>query len=150
MIVLHASILAVHAPFGCDEIGNLCCNAISGGQVPGGDGYASNPGQAKPAWNPQRSFSDGFHEVRTFFPFAVAVPKDRSISQTSVVGRRRRSIPLRKYVIDIFPTLGFGILIPTSRGCDIAVPGVVWTSPSALWGRFAVVLSSRIDYCIVC
>eukprot|EP00752_Nemacystus_decipiens_P010825 g9625.t1 len=30
--------------------------------MPGGDGYASNPGEGKPAWSRQNSFSDGFEE----------------------------------------------------------------------------------------
>ncbi len=47
------------------------CNSFSGQQMPGGDGYSSNLSGSKPAWNPQRSFSDGFHEVRSIVPHGL-------------------------------------------------------------------------------
>lgn len=40
-----------------------------GGQMPGGDSYASGARDETPPWTPRNNNQDGFHEVNTFLPF---------------------------------------------------------------------------------
>lgn len=39
------------------------CGIAGRQQVPGGDGYASNPEKVTPSWTPPTDFNDGFDEV---------------------------------------------------------------------------------------